>query len=413
MRVGGVAAAWSRVRRVVPFLLPALTFLSCLVPLLPGINRIVPRVGELAEQAGVPLMVQCGLLAVLAAWAIWATPARWWPLFAVAVVGWVLQAGGPLIALVSFRVAARFGRMRLLAGYAAGATVLTLIPVAPDSDGIYRLWPVLPDALGGPALFVWFPVAVGLWETGRRRIAEKERDRARQAERAQEAKVNEARARERARIARDMHDVVAHRVSLMVLHAGALEVNSDGEVAAAAGLIRTTGQEALAQLREVLGILKPGRATAGPPPRLADLEELVARSRTAGIPVSLRQEGEPVTLAPVVDHTGYRVVQEGLTNVHKHAGAVTTRVTVRYSGDEVEVVVDNVAAVRTGAAMPGSGMGLVGLRERVELLGGHFTAGPRLDGGFTVRARLPAVAETQDGADDLAGPAGVADGAAG
>jgi signal transduction histidine kinase len=187
-----------------------------------------------------------------------------------------------------------------------------------------------------------------------------------------------------------MHDVVAHRVSLMVLHAGALEVNSpDEHTAAAAALIRTTGREALADLRDVLGVLRSPDAALQPQPVLADLDALIEQSRAVGIQVGRRDEGEARPLAAAVQRAAYRVVQEALTNVHKHAVDAATDVVLRYLPGAFEVTVRNATPVQPPGSLPASGLGLAGLRERVELLGGEFDALRRIDGGFVVTARLP------------------------
>jgi signal transduction histidine kinase len=205
---------------------------------------------------------------------------------------------------------------------------------------------------------------------------------------------------ERARIAHDMHDVVAHRVSLMVLHAGALEVNTtDDKAAATAALIRTTGREALAQLRDVLGVLKSGDQAVldrlRPLPTLSELDSLLDQSRSAGIPVTRVDDGEPRELPVVVQHAAYRVVQESLTNVHKHAGQAVTKVVLRYLPAALEVSVANAVTGRPPEPLPGGGLGLVGLRERVEVLGGEFDAGP-VPGGFAVTARLPSAVSGEE-----------------
>lgn len=127
----------------------------------------------------------------------------------------------------------------------------------------------------------------------------------------------------------------------------------------------------------------------GPQPTLVDLERLLNQSRAAGMTVSRRDEGTPQRLPTLLEHAAYRVVQEALTNVHKHAGAARTEVLVRYDDGGLVIAVHNDAPSRPVEALPGSGMGLVGLRERVELLDGEFTTGPRAGGGFSVRARLP------------------------
>jgi signal transduction histidine kinase len=316
---------------------------------------------------------------------------RWWrwPLYATAVIGWLTVAVWPLIAVASYR--AGLARRRAeIAVYAAVITPALLLPYAVSGTDLFPTAQF--PAYGVPlvAVLVALPMVAGLWVASRREVRAGVRERAAQLEREQAARFEQARAEERARIAREMHDVVAHRVSLMVLHAGALEVNSpDQSTAAAAALIRTTGREALADLRDVLGVLRSPDAALQPQPMLADLDPLIDQSRAVGIQVGRRDEGEVRSLPAAVQRAAYRVVQEALTNVHKHAADAATDIVLRYLPGAFEVTVRNAAPARLPAPLPGSGLGLAGLRERVELLGGEFDARRRIDGGFLVLARLP------------------------
>jgi signal transduction histidine kinase len=237
--------------------------------------------------------------------------------------------------------------------------------------------------------------AAGSYVGARRDLVAALRDRATQAEEQQELRAEQAMLGERARIAREMHDVLAHKVSLIAMHAGALEVNATAgpeQVRQAAGLIRTTAREAMEDLREVLGVLRTGADGDGtdlsPPPRGADIERVVEASRAAGVRAELSMDVDE--LPDAVARTVHRVVQEALTNVHKHArGAATS---VRISGDRargVTVEVVNRRPVGSGALLPGSEAGLLGLRERIALMGGTFESGPRPDGGWGVLAWLP------------------------
>nr|WP_260408616.1 histidine kinase [Planomonospora venezuelensis] len=215
----------------------------------------------------------------------------------------------------------------------------------------------------------------------------------------------QARLEERARLAGEMHDVVTHRVSLMVLRAGALRtVARDEEVRAAVEELRQVGCQALEELRDLVGVLRSedrfGSARTAEPVVL-DLSGLVAESRAAGVEAGLACEGEPVPAPPVVARTAYRVVQEALTNVHKHAPGSEVTVTVSYAGDALGVAVRNTAAARGGGiALGGGGTGLSGLRQRVELLRGRLEAGATEEGGFAVTAVLP----TGPGEDAADGP---------
>ncbi|TDQ45866.1 sensor histidine kinase [Actinorugispora endophytica] len=239
------------------------------------------------------------------------------------------------------------------------------------------------------------PMVLGLWVGTRRQLVENLRERAERLEREQNLKAESAIAAERTRIAREMHDVVAHRVSLMVLHAGGLEVSAEDErTVETAGLIRTTGREALAELREILGVLRdaPGDAApTAPQPVLSDLAKLVNDSRAAGMAVDWRTTGSPRPLPAQVERTAYRVVQESLTNAAKHAPGADVEVRVDYGARELEAVVVSVPPPERVAdeQAPSSGYGLAGLRERLTLVGGTLTAGPLADGAWQVRAIVP------------------------
>jgi signal transduction histidine kinase len=194
------------------------------------------------------------------------------------------------------------------------------------------------------------------------------------------------------RIARELHDVVGHSVSVMVVQAGAerLALGEERPATREALLaIERTGREALAEMSRLLGVLRTageGLALA-PRPSLARVDALVQTVRDAGVPVELRVEGEAGRLPPGVDVSAYRVVQEALTNVVKHAGPARASVVVRYSDRVVEVeVTDDGSEPGNGKI---AGYGLAGMRERVELHGGTLEAGSRSEGGFSVKARLP------------------------
>ncbi|MEU0441277.1 MULTISPECIES: histidine kinase [unclassified Streptomyces] len=281
------------------------------------------------------------------------------------------------------------------------------------------------------------PVLLGLYVGARRRLMESLRERADSlerelhllAERAEE-RAEWARSEERTRIAREMHDVVAHRVSLMVVHAAALQAvaRKDPEKAVRnAALVGDMGRQALTELREMLGVLRSGEGAAvggrsvgaGVPlaavgeaaavaasrvaeasgegvegPRLVELGELVGQSVAAGMVVDLSVVGEVRSYAPEVEATAYRVVQEALTNVHKHAAGAKTYVRVAHRGSEIAVQVENEppseVGVVSGARLPSGGNGLVGMKERVVALGGVFVSGPTDVGGFRVSAVIPA-----------------------
>ncbi|MEW2046476.1 histidine kinase [Streptomyces sp. NPDC005476] len=267
------------------------------------------------------------------------------------------------------------------------------------------------------------PLLLGLYVGARRRLMESLRERADSlerelqllAERAEE-RAEWARGEERTRIAREMHDVVAHRVSLMVVHAAALQAvaRKDPEKAVRnAVLVGDMGRQALTELREMLGVLRSGGAgersasapfvavgvaaavvvEEGEGPCLSELDELVGQSAAAGMVVELLVEGEVRPYAPEVEQTAYRVVQEALTNVHKHAGGAKTHVRLAHREGEIAMQVENGAPPESGPAsarLPSGGNGLVGMKERVVALGGVFVSGPTEAGGFRVSAVIPA-----------------------
>jgi signal transduction histidine kinase len=219
--------------------------------------------------------------------------------------------------------------------------------------------------------------------------------RVERAERERETAARIAVAEERARIARELHDIVAHSVSVMVLQTGGVRLRLGPEHATereALESVEQAGREALAEMRRLLGVLRTADEDPelGPQPGLGQLDRLVAQIRDAGMPVELRVEGEPAPLPAGVDLSAYRIVQEGLTNALRHAGPARAEVVVRYARDAVEV------AVLDDGAGPGPtdgrGHGLAGMRERVRLFGGELQAGARAEGGFALRARLPVAA---------------------
>ncbi len=337
---------------------------------------------ELPGLASVPGYVQAIVVGLLAGAAIRTTPERRWPLLLLTAVDCVIRSPGLLVAVTSYVAATTYRRPRHLVIYTAAASLLAVLP-RPGTD--------VASSLGSAPLFVWLPLVLGLWTAARGQVVAGLRERAERLEREQAARAEQARAHERARIARDMHDVIAHRVSLMVLRAGALEINAtDDRTAAEAELIRTTGKEALTQLRAVLGILdEADREVLRPQPVLADLDWLLDQSRSVGVAVERRDEGTAAELPVMVQHTAYRVVQEALTNVHKYAATATAQVVLRYLPSALDVTVRNTAPSDRAPVMSGGGLGLVGLRERVEVLGGTFVARPEPDGGFIVSATLP------------------------
>ena len=261
--------------------------------------------------------------------------------------------------------------------------------------------------IGSDGLSAWFAfmvaVLVGLWLTGdtaRARESRAEQLEERAARHEAEARAAAARAteEERTRIARELHDVIAHNVSVMVVQAAAAGRVIDQDPAqakASLATIETTGREVLTEMRRLLGVLRAGTASpSGPQPSLRRLPELVEEMRASGLPVELAIEGTPREIAPGVDLSAYRVVQEALTNALRHSGQTATRVVVRYDRStlDLEIVDEGRTGQRPAADPvrgPSVGHGLAGMRERVALVHGELEVGPRPGGGFRVRARLP------------------------
>jgi signal transduction histidine kinase len=247
------------------------------------------------------------------------------------------------------------------------------------------------NAIWGTVVFgvVW---GVGFGLSQKFREADEAKERAEQLERERAEEAGAAVAEERARIARELHDIVGHSVSVMTVQAAGvrslLRSHQEREREALM-VVEQTGREALAEMRRLVGVLRrpeEGPALA-PQPSLEAVEKLVEQARESGLPVELRVEGTPVELPAGVDLTAYRVVQEGLTNAIKHARARRAEVLVRYDDGHVEVAVLDDGTGDGGG--PKGGHGLVGMRERVAVYGGEIEAGPQPKGGFALRARLP------------------------
>jgi signal transduction histidine kinase len=244
-----------------------------------------------------------------------------------------------------------------------------------------------------PPMFALIAWLAGRGLRTRARLTEELHEAAVRAQEAHEHGIARAEADERRRIAREMHDVVAHSVSVMVVQAGGARriLDRDPQRAVeAAAHIEDVGRAALTEMRRLLGMMHQADDDSGraPQPTLRELDGLIARSRAAGLQVTLAVVGEPRELPPGKDLAAYRVVQEALTNAIKHAGSASTSVTVRWKPSALELeIVD-----RGGTAMNGtngSGHGLVGMEERMRLYDGSLRAGPTAGGGFEVVARLP------------------------
>ncbi len=305
-----------------------------------------------------------------------------------------------VLAAYSAVVHSPFRRAAIISVPAAGILIAVAFPdAAPALPGRYTaLLVLIPVVLADNAVHLW-----------RRRAGDSQARLVRlQAE--QEAATRRALGLERARIASELHDVVTHNVSVMIVQAGAARqvlAGAPGEARAALLAVESSGREAMAELRHLLGLLSPspppedgdgadaGGTQAGqelrPQPGLGQLQALIGRVATAGLPIELHADDVPQGLPPGLDLTAFRVIQEALTNVIKHAGKPRTSVSIDYrDGDLVLEVADaGQPAGTTGPAVPGAGRGLLGLRERTALYGGELDAGPRPGGGWLVRARIP------------------------
>jgi signal transduction histidine kinase len=258
-----------------------------------------------------------------------------------------------------------------------------------------------PSHSSGELAFVPLVFAIG-WLLGfalreRDQQAEVAEERAAEAEREREAAARLAVAEERARIARELHDVVAHAMSVMVLQVGAVRHRLPGELEQDRNALRDVeraGRTALTEMRRLLGAMRSDAddLELAPQAGLDSLDPLLDEVRRAGLAVDLHVEGEPYTLPAALDLSAYRIVQEGLTNALKHARAGRADVTVRYAPGEVRIDVHDNG--RGPATTDGLGHGLVGIRERVTIFGGEMTAGSANGGGFTLSTRLPVKAAT-------------------
>ncbi|KPC65607.1 sensor histidine kinase [Streptomyces coelicoflavus] len=392
-----------------------------------------------ARDAGIPAAT--GVLFGLLAGSVLVVR-RKWPIAVVLVALAITPAEmGFLMGVVGLYTLAASELPRRIIGALAGMTflgtlVVTFVRLGQDMarDGLELGDWFLPFASIATSLGMTAPpLLLGLYVGQRRRLMESLRERADSlerelqllAERAEE-RAEWARGEERTRIAREMHDVVAHRVSLMVVHAAALQAvaRKDPEKAVKnAALVGDMGRQALTELREMLGVLRSGgdgaraerasvplaavgvaaaaaasRAAEGGEsssegPCLSELDELVGQSEAAGMVVDLSVEGEVRVYAAEVESTAFRVVQEALTNVHKHAAGAKTYVRLAHRVSEIAMQVENEPPPELSgeaARLPSGGNGLVGMKERVAALGGVFVSGPTDAGGFRVSAVIPA-----------------------
>jgi signal transduction histidine kinase len=371
---------WDRLRRVDHRIWDALlAFVLLVLGVLTFASRM-HRPGEAPEAFGFALIA---LAAVALAWR------RRTPLIVVVIVAAVASVASILGYWPEFAL------FFMIALYSAAASVerrrflTVLIPVAlvsgiAVSSGEYSErglnW---VEIAFGLMISAGIPILVGRMTFNRRRRVTRDRELA----------AREAVTAERAAIARELHDVVAHHMSVMVVQAGAARTVVDVDPAAAAEALRqieASGRTGLAEMRRLLEILKAGDRDGdrAPQPGLERLDELLDGMRATGLAVEAVVEGEPRPLPPGADLSAYRIVQEALTNTLRHAGGASARVLLRYRPDALEVEVVDDGRGPAGDADP-LGHGLIGMRERVQLFGGELEAGPRPGGGFVVRARLP------------------------
>jgi signal transduction histidine kinase len=238
------------------------------------------------------------------------------------------------------------------------------------------------------------PWALGWTLRRRARTAQAHRALAEQLDAERDLRARAAADDERARVARELHDVVAHCVSVMVIQAGGARLVMDAEPARAEESLRIVeraGREALAEMRRLLGVMDPGKdpAPLAPSPGIADVADLVTRTCDSGFPARLDVRGDPVPLTPALDLCAYRIVQEALTNAIKHAGPASVRVIVRWSAAALDVVVEDDGSGPPAGAGAAGGHGLAGMRERAALHGGRLDVGAGPAGGFIVHAHLP------------------------
>jgi signal transduction histidine kinase len=292
--------------------------------------------------------------------------------------------------------------MLVIAGYADGRHLAGRRSVVGMLIGVVAIVTLSiiydPGDIFFPVTFFWIiPWVAGRTIRNQTMLARELAEKAEHAQHAREEDERRAIALERSRIGRELHDVLAHNLSVMVVQAAAarrvVDRNPDQAIEVAA-LIERTGREALAEIRHLFGAVRRGEGQElSGPPSIGRVEELAQRARAAGLRVELRVLGSPVELPAGIDLTAYRIVQEALTNTLKHAGSASANVTIAYEPNEIVLSIeDDGEGPRDGYDLSdsGGGHGLVGMRERAALYGGIVQAGRRRGGGFAVRARLPA-----------------------
>jgi signal transduction histidine kinase len=291
-----------------------------------------------------------------------------------------------MLAFALYNVAVRF-RWPISAPAAAALALWVLLAVVPQMDG----------NLSWPFLVVFVAWTWGTTVRIRRDYVDGLKERARQLEQEKESQARIVAAEERARIAREIHDIVSHSLSVVVVMAegASLKARTEPERAEQAMLaVRDTGRNALAEMRRMLDVLRSGEpGSHAPQPGIVQLGPLIEESKASGLPAEMTVQGDPVEVPVGVDLVVYRVVQEALTNARRHAGPLLSKVAVRlrYESDSLEVQItdDGTGLGAIPNSEPGGGRGLVGMRERIAAYGGELRVGPRPGGGFEVVATLP------------------------
>ncbi|MFC9343905.1 sensor histidine kinase [Streptomyces sp. NPDC057020] len=335
-------------------------------------------------------VLACGLALLWGRQLWWLAPAL--TTVAAGVWGWPVM---PLFVIALFDLADRRRvRAAVLCSAVALAGNAVLSPAA-------SLW--IPQQYGS-MLFILLAVIGGLWMGNRRRLVQALNAQVEHLRTERELREQAARMAERSAIAAEMHDVLAHRLSLIALHTGVLATKKDtlpDPVIERLSLLRTASSDALTDLRDVLGALRAPEtlsAATPPPPVLRDVEEMIEQARSAGQTISVTVEGSPAQAPAAHRLAVYRLVQEALTNARKHAPDAPVRIRIDYVPPATLVEVTNPPGNGlTGVPPLPSGFGLIGLRERVEALGGHLTAGPGGAGTWRLAARIPHPVTEQNG----------------
>ncbi len=376
MRVQGQRRPWSRVRLTDVALAAAAFAISASV--LTTYRSWSPGAGSWALVTAHTVPVAFRRTSPRTAFAVTAAAGA-----AYLALGWPMVGLGLETLVMTYSLAAFTSRRHSLAGLAAVEVVLIAAALIGDGDAQV-------DTVIGNLLIVAAAWVLGDGTRRRREDAVSEQQRL----------ANQAVADERLRIARELHDVVAHSMSVIAVQAGTgrLVIDDDPEHARRAlASIEETSKDALAEMRRLLGVLREdvsGAAALAPVPTLDDLDQLVAHAVEGGTPVDVQVEGDRRTAPAGIELAVYRVLQEALTNVRRHAPGARARVRVAFGTGELAVEVENPLtggnpADVGGPADPGGGQGLIGMRERVSVYGGSFEAGPRPDGTFRVSARIP------------------------